>query len=84
MAQIFASNEEEEFMKIVAEALRKDYITEKQRNALISKYKRTQNNEPLSMQDRNALRSLRNSILNYQSEVIENATSALKFENCFI
>ena len=81
MAQIFARNEKEDFMKIVNESFRNGYITDKQRNALISKYERTQNNEPLTIQDRNALRSLRNSILNYQSEVIENATSALKFEN---
>lgn len=80
MTQMYTRKEEEEFSEAVQEAFTKDFITEIQKRALLAKYKRKFEGEPLTTQDRNALRILRNNITHNQNTITEHAKYALKFD----
>ena len=81
MTQIFAGKEEEKFREIIEDALKKEYITKKQKDALLTKYERKLEGSPLTPQDRNALRILRNTITHYQINIFDYAKYNLKFDS---
>ncbi len=81
MKQSNPYSKEEKFRELIKEAYRKVFITEKQKTALLAKYNRKYDGDALSMQDRNALRMLRKTIIQYRTSVSESAIAALKFES---
>ncbi|HUT82595.1 MAG TPA: hypothetical protein VMZ29_15470 [Candidatus Bathyarchaeia archaeon] len=80
MTQIYIEKEEEKFRELVEKAFDNDFITEIQKDALIAKYERKLDGEPLTIQDRNALRLLRNTIAHNQDTMTDHAKFSLKLD----
>jgi len=80
MTVILDKKENKKFKEKLEYALENDLITKIQRDAMLAKYMRKRDGEKLSVQNRNALRMLRNSLIHNQDTILNFSKNIIRYE----